>query len=61
VQVKTPMIYGDTFWYQGRVKAKSKTGDGHLVTLDITGVNQAGITATTGEANILLPARAGGR
>jgi len=61
VQVKTPMIYGDTFWYQGRVKAKSKTGDGHLVTLDITGVNQAGITATTGEADVLLPARAGAR
>jgi acyl dehydratase len=57
VQVKTPAIYGDTIWYQGGVKGKTRTADGYLVTLDITGVNQAGITATTGEADVLLPSR----
>ncbi len=57
VQVKAPMIYGDTFWYQGRVKAKSKTADGHLLTLEISATNQLGIISTTGEAEVLLPSR----
>lgn len=59
VQVRTPAIYGDTIWYQGKVKNKSQTAEGNVVTLEITGVNQVGVITTTGEADVLLPLRAG--
>ncbi len=61
VQVKTPAIYGDTLWYQGKVKSKTPTAGGHQITLEITGVNQVGITATTGEADVVLPSRSARR
>jgi acyl dehydratase len=61
VQVKAPAIYGDTLWYQGKVKAKSQAPGGWRVTLGLAGVNQVGITATTGEADVLLPSRSPGR
>lgn len=61
VQIKAPAIYGDTLWYRGTVKAKIQAPGGWRVTLDITGVNQVGITATTGEAEVLLPSRSANR
>jgi acyl dehydratase len=61
VQVRTPTIYGDTTWYQGTVAEKSRDADRGLVRVRITGVNQVGITTTSGEADVLLPCREPGR
>lgn len=59
IQIKTPVIYGDAVWYHGKVAAKREAEDGTLVKVDITGINQVGITHTTGEAEVLLPSRPG--
>jgi acyl dehydratase len=55
VQVKTPNIYGDTTWYRGKVVEKIRGADGAIVKIQITGINQVGITTTTGEADVILP------
>lgn len=55
VQVKTPNIYGDTTWYRGKVVEKIRGADGAIVRIQITGINQVGITTTTGEADVILP------
>jgi acyl dehydratase len=57
VQVRTPAIYGDTAWYQGVVTDKVDEAGGGIVKLRITGINQVGITTTTGEAEIALAGR----
>lgn len=59
VQIRTPAIYGDTTWYQGAVADKMREGAGAMVKIWITGMNQVGITTTTGEAEVILPSRAG--
>ena len=56
VQVRTLAIHGDTTWHQGTVTAKAEGG---VVKLRITGIDQVGITTTTGEAEGVLPSRAG--
>jgi len=55
VQVRRPMIYGDTVWYAGEVAEKSEAE--RTVTVQITGTNQEGELATAGEAVVRLPAR----
>jgi acyl dehydratase len=61
VQIRTPNIYGDTTWYEGRVVEKSPLSDDRgLVKLELTGVNQAGITTTAGEAEVVLLRRRAG-
>jgi acyl dehydratase len=57
VQVKAPNIYGDTTWYSGKVAEKIRDNDGARVRIQIAGINQVGITTTTGEADVILPAR----
>mgnify|MGYP001816379281 CR=1 FL=1 len=57
VQVVAPNLYGDTTWYQGEIIEKSEVEDGISVRVKITGVNQLGITTTTGIAEVLLPVR----
>ncbi|HLA81319.1 MAG TPA: acyl dehydratase, partial [Thermoleophilia bacterium] len=59
LQIRTPNIYGDTTWYQGKVTGKSRVPEGGLVKLEIVGVNQIGITTTSGEAEVALPTRQG--
>jgi acyl dehydratase len=54
VQVRTPAIYGDTTWYQGTVAEKAPGG---VVKIRLSGVNQVGITTTTGDAEVVLPSR----
>ena len=56
VQVRTPAIHGDTTWHQG---AAMGTAEGGVVRLRITGIDQVGITMATGEAQGVLPSRAG--
>ena len=56
VQVRTPAIHGDTTWHQGTVTGKAEGG---VVKLRITGIYLVGITTTTGEAQGILPSRAG--
>ena len=57
VQVRTPAIYGDTTWFQGTVAEKTRDTDGALVKIRLTGMNQVGITTTSGEADVVLPTR----
>lgn len=57
VQIKAPVIYGDTIWYRGEVAEKTEDAAGGMVKIQITGVNQLGTTTTTGEADVVLPRR----
>ena len=57
VQVKTPNIYGDTTWYRGKIVEKTVEDGKGIVRLDITGINQVGITTTQGRAEVVLPTR----
>lgn len=57
VQVRTPNIYGDTTWYRAKVAAKVMEEKAGVVRLEITGVNQAGVTTTQGRAEVQLPVR----
>ncbi|OGB94071.1 MAG: hypothetical protein A3G35_05405 [candidate division NC10 bacterium RIFCSPLOWO2_12_FULL_66_18] len=57
VQIKAPAIYGDTTWYQGTVTGKVPDAAGTVVKVQITGINQVGVTTTTGEAEVVLPPR----
>ncbi len=54
VQVRRPMIYGDTIWHTGRVSEKNEVDN--TVKIEITGKNQEGELATTGVAVVQLPA-----
>jgi hypothetical protein len=53
--VRTPNVYGDTTWYNGKIVGKSRADRSTLVKIQIQGINQAGITTTTGEAEVALP------
>ncbi len=56
VQVRKPMLYGDTMEFRGKVSGKSREGE-PAVEIEITGTNQEGETATKGRAEVVLPAR----
>jgi acyl dehydratase len=53
-KVRKPMIYGDTIRYTGKVSEKR---DGGSVTIEFTGTNQLGETASTGSAEVILPVK----
>lgn len=55
VQIRTPVIYGDTTWYRGKVVDKVRDSAGAVVKIEITGTNQLGNTTTAGEAEVALP------
>lgn len=57
VQVKTPNIYGDITWYKGKVSGKVIEQKDGIVKLDLSGVNQEGVTTTEGKAEVVLPRR----
>ncbi|MFQ5829818.1 MAG: MaoC family dehydratase N-terminal domain-containing protein [Candidatus Methylomirabilia bacterium] len=57
VQIRTPAIYGDTTWYKGVAVGKIRDAAGAVVKIQITGINQVGVTTTTGEAEVVLPPR----
>jgi amino acid adenylation domain-containing protein len=59
IQTDAPLLYGDTTWYRGIVSGKrpADRGDGTVVTIRIAGVNQLGQGTTSGEADVVLPAR----
>ncbi|MCC7426510.1 MAG: MaoC family dehydratase N-terminal domain-containing protein [Alphaproteobacteria bacterium] len=54
VQVKRPAIYYDTQTFSAIVSGKTRGG---IVSLDITGTNQAGELTTVGSADVILPPR----
>lgn len=58
VQSDAPNLYGDTTWYSGTVTHKVESDKGTVITVKLNGLNQAGIATTSGEAEVLLPARA---
>jgi amino acid adenylation domain-containing protein len=55
VEMLTPVIYGDTVWYRGKVVQKTEVETGIVVTIKITGTNQLGKLTTIGESEVLLP------
>ncbi len=57
VQVRTPNIYGDTTRYRAKMVDKKINGPIGLVKLEISGVNQVGVTTTQGSAEVQLPLR----
>jgi len=57
VQVKTPNLYGDTTWYRGKIVGKTLEDGKGVLKLEITGVNQVGITTTQGRAEVVLSLR----
>lgn len=61
VQVKTPLLYGDSSWYEGAVVEKTEGEEGTTVKIQIRGINQLGDVTTTGEAEIVLPPLKEGR
>jgi len=59
IQTGEPLIYGDTLWYRGTVtelKPEPKA-EGVSATVKIVGVNQLGLTTTTGMAEVILQAK----
>lgn len=58
VHSDAPNLYGDTTWYSGTVTRKVETDTGTVITVKLNGVNQADIASTSGEAEVLLPAKA---
>jgi hypothetical protein len=57
VQVKTPNIYGDITSYKGKISGKVIEQKDGIVKLDLSGVNQEGVTTTEGKAEVVLPGR----
>ena len=57
MQVKTPNLYGDTTWYRGKIVGKTLEDGKGVLKLEITGVNQVGITTTQGRAEVVLSLR----
>jgi amino acid adenylation domain-containing protein len=58
VQTDAPILYGDTVWYRGVVTHLRPAADrGIAAVIRISGVNQLGETTTSGEAEVILPAR----
>lgn len=56
VRIKTPKVIGDTTRFAGVVAAREVDGDGdHVVTVQITGTNQADQVNTTATAVVRLP------
>ena len=56
-QVRHPNIVGDTNTVVGEVTGKSVQGDAHLVEVQITNQNQAGLGTALGTALVELPSR----
>ena len=59
VQLRQPVLIGDTSWLQGRVVRKFAEDGRHLVELELWGRDQRDRTTTTGSARVRLPTRSG--
>jgi acyl dehydratase len=60
VQLRAPVLIGDTSWLEGRVARKyvDETGN-HMVELETSARDQRDRTTTTGSARVRLPVRSG--
>jgi acyl dehydratase len=58
VQLRQPILIGDTSWLQGRVARKWLEDGRDLVELELWARDQRGRTTTTGSARVRLPSRA---
>jgi acyl dehydratase len=59
VQLRQPILIGDTSWLQGRTVRKFVEDGRHLVELELWARDQRGRTTSTGSARVRLPSRAG--
>lgn len=57
VQLRRPIIVGDTTWCKAKVVNKLVQNGEHLVELEIWGENQRGEITTPGQATVRLPSR----
>jgi hypothetical protein len=59
VQLRQPILIGDTSWLQGRTVRRFVEDGRHLVELELWARDQRGRTTSTGSARVRLPSRAG--
>jgi acyl dehydratase len=59
VRLKLPVIFGDTTYTKGRVKAKRREGHRGFVEIDVWAENQLGQQTAAGRALVELPVRSG--
>ena len=59
VQIRRPVFYGDTTWFNGEVVNKYKVTEGGVeygaADIKLDGVNQLGLANTVGTATVYLP------
>lgn len=55
VNLRQPVIIGDTVWCKGKVVGKSQEGDEHVVECELWGDDQRGATVSQGRATVVLP------
>ena len=58
VQLREPILIGDTSWLQGKVERKWQEDGKNLVSLNLWAKDQRDRTTTTGSAHVSLPSRA---
>ena len=60
VQLREPILIGDTSWLEGRVTRVYEEDGRHLVDLETSARDQRGRRTTKGSATVRLPSRSGG-
>jgi acyl dehydratase len=60
VEVRRPVLLGDTLWWKGSVTGKRTEGDYHVVDIDVLGITQRGEKVSWGNAEVYLPSREAG-
>jgi len=57
VEVRRPVLLGDTLWWKGEVTGKDVVDGYHRVLIDVTGITQRGEKVSWGNAEVYLPSR----
>jgi acyl dehydratase len=60
VQVRRPVLLGDTLWWRGVVTGKEVIDGYHRVDVDVTGITQRDEKVSWGNAEVYLPSRESG-
>jgi acyl dehydratase len=58
IQLRQPILIGDTSWLEGTVERKWQEDGKNLVSLNLSARDQRGRTTTTGSAHVSLPSKA---
>ena len=60
VEVRRPVLLGDTLWWKGVVAGKRVVDGYHCIDVDVTGITQRGEKVSWGNAEVYLPSREAG-